>query len=140
VIKGNFLGHPDELAALRRGVRIARRLAATRPLADYAEAEVLPGKSTDSDEELDAFIHRSLGTTFHPVGTCRMGQDDQAVVDPELRVHGISGLRVIDASVMPTITSAPTNAPTYMIAEKGAAMILEHAARRHGPGAACLAP
>ncbi len=129
-IKGSFLGHPDDLATLRRGVRIARQLAATRPLADYAEAEVLPGESTDSDDQLDAFIHSSLGTTFHPVGTCRMGQDDQAVVDPELRVHGIYGLRVIDASVMPTITSAPTNAPTYMIAEKGAAMILEPGADR----------
>jgi choline dehydrogenase-like flavoprotein len=124
VIKGNFLGHPDDLATLRRGVRIARQLAATHPLANYVEAEILPGESTDTDDELDAFIHSSLGTTFHPVGTCRMGQDEQAVVDPELRVRGITGLRVIDASVMPTITSAPTNAPTYMIAEKGAAMVL----------------
>jgi choline dehydrogenase-like flavoprotein len=123
-IRGNFLGHDDDLAALRHGVRVTRRLVGTPPLAAYAKAEVMPGAQVDSDAEVDAFIQSSLGTTFHPVGTCRMGKDPLSVVDPQLRVHGIDRLRVVDASVMPTIISGPTNAPTFMIAEKAAAMIM----------------
>ena len=85
----------------------------------------MPGPSFQSDEEL-ATAAGQIGTTiFHPVGTTKMGSDDRAVVDDRLRVHGIDGLRVIDASIMPTITSGNTNAPTLMIAEKGAAMVRE---------------
>ncbi len=91
----------------------------------HAPEEFLPGPSFQSDEEL-AKAAGQIGTTiFHPVGTAKMGSDDKAVVDARLRVHGIEGLRVIDASIMPTITSGNTNAPTLMIAEKGAAMVRE---------------
>jgi choline dehydrogenase len=91
----------------------------------YSPEEFRPGAEVDGDENL-ARAAGDIGTTiFHPVGTCRMGSDDGAVVDPRLRVAGIDGLRVADASVMPTITSGNTNAPTLMIAEKAAAMIKE---------------
>jgi len=91
----------------------------------HAPEEFLPGLSFQTDEEL-ATAAGQIGTTiFHPVGTAKMGSDDRAVVDDRLRVHGIEGLRVIDASIMPTITSGNTNAPTLMIAEKGATMVRE---------------
>ncbi len=122
-IEGNFLSHPDDLDRLKRGVRITRRLVGAPALDPWRGAEVLPGAATDTEEGIEAFIRQTLGTTFHPVGTCRMGRDDLAVVDPELKVRGLDGLRVIDASVMPTIISGPTNAPTIMIAERGAEMI-----------------
>ena len=95
----------------------------TAPMQPHAPEEFMPGPSFQSDEEL-ATAAGQIGTTiFHPVGTAKMGSDDKAVVDDRLRVHGIDGLRVIDASIMPTITSGNTNAPTLMIAEKGAAMV-----------------
>jgi len=95
------------------------------PLQPHAPEEFKPGPAFQSDEEL-ATAAGQIGTTiFHPVGTAKMGSDERAVVDARLRVHGIDGLRVIDASTMPTITSGNTNAPTLMIAEKGAAMIRE---------------
>lgn len=123
-IRGNFLSHPDDLTALRNGFRLVRRLIATPPMADYCKAEVLPGPDVATDAAIDRYIQTTLGTTFHPVGTCRMGVDAQAVVDPQLRLRGVDGLRVVDASVMPTIISAPTNAAVYMIAEKASAMIV----------------
>ena len=88
------------------------------------EREVLPGESAASDADLFEFARRNGGTVFHPVGTCRMGEDADAVVDSQLRVQGIAGLRVIDASVMPTLVSANTNAAAIMIGEKGADLIL----------------
>jgi len=94
----------------------------------------LPGPATDSDEDWLDHIRKNAGTTFHPTSTCMMGGPERAVVDAQLRVHGIEGLRVIDASIMPTVVSGNTNAATIMIAEKGAEMIL--AAARSGITAA----
>ena len=90
----------------------------------YGAPEVIPGEDVQTDEQIWDYVRHNGGTVFHCVGTCRMGSDAGAVVDPDLRVRGVENLRVIDASVMPQITSANTNAPTLMIAEKGAASIL----------------
>jgi choline dehydrogenase len=122
-IRLNYLATPEDQRVAVDGMRFTRRIMAARALAPYAPDEWKPGPDTQSDAEL---LHAAgdLGTTiFHPVGTCRMGHDAQAVVDDRLRVRGVSGLRVVDASVMPRITSGNTNAPTVMIAEKGAEMI-----------------
>jgi choline dehydrogenase-like flavoprotein len=124
-LQGNFLSHPDDLEGLKRGVRISRKLVDAPAMRAYLGEEIMPGSAVDSDADIEAFIRDTLGTTFHPVGTCRMGRDPMAVVDPELRVHGIDGLRVIDASVMPTVISGNTNAPVIMIAERAAQMILD---------------
>jgi choline dehydrogenase len=97
---------------------------AARALARFEPEEFRPGADAETDDEL-AKAAGELGTTiFHPVGTCKMGNDEMAVVDDRLRVRGVAGLRVVDASIMPRITSGNTNAPAYMIAEKGAALIL----------------
>ena len=120
----NMMATEDDRAALIRGVRLARRIIAAPPLADVAGTEVVPGAEHTSDEDIMAFIRRACGTVYHPVGTCRMGTDADAVVDPELRVRGIDGLRVIDASIMPNLISGNTNAAAIMIGEKGADLIL----------------
>ena len=125
-IVGNHLTEQADLDALVWGVRTARELAATPPLAGALGREIYPGPGVTDDEALAADVRRRVELLYHPVGTCRMGGDDDAVVDPELRVRGVEGLRVIDASVMPTITRGNTNAPTVMIAEKGADLILGH--------------
>jgi choline dehydrogenase-like flavoprotein len=106
-----------------RGVRQSREIAATSPLSSYALREVHPGPDRTSDEALRAAVRGHVNTIFHPVGTCKMGTDDMAVVDPQLRVRGIEGLRVVDASIMPRIVGGNTNAPTIMIAEKAADLI-----------------
>jgi choline dehydrogenase len=107
--------------AMLRAIRDIFRQSAFR---DLWEAEVLPGPDAADDRALLDFARTRGGTVFHPVGTCRMGSDANAVVDPELRVRGVEGLRVIDASVMPVVTSANTNAAALMIGEKGAAIVL----------------
>jgi len=109
------------------GLRLSRRIAEAGPLHDYISDEYRPGKKLESDAELLQFAREYGATIFHPVGSCRMGNDPQAVVDHRLKVHGLTGLRVADASIMPTIVSGNTNAPAIMIAEKAADMILEDA-------------
>jgi choline dehydrogenase len=119
----NILAEPDDLATLRRGIREARRIYRTPPQAELTGAELTPGADVDSDADLDAFIRRAAGVTQHPVGTCAMGTGPDAVVDPQLRVHGIVGLRVADAAIMPTVPGANTNATAIMIGEKAADLI-----------------
>jgi len=128
-IDPNYLSDPEDQRLAGEAIRLTRRIASQSALAKYKPEEFKPGQQFSSEEELKTAA-RQVGTTiFHPVGTARMGNDDMAVVDERLRVRGIEGLRVIDASVMPTITSGNTHAPVMMIAEKGAAMILEDARR-----------
>jgi len=123
-IKLNYLSDPDDRRIAVDAMRYTRRIMAARALARFEPEEFRPGADAETDDEL-AKAAGELGTTiFHPVGTCKMGDDEMAVVDERLRVRGVAGLRVVDASIMPRITSGNTNAPAYMIAEKGAAMIL----------------
>jgi choline dehydrogenase-like flavoprotein len=125
VIRPNYLATEEDRRVAADAIRLTRRIVSQPALAQYSPQEFRPGADIDGDEAL-ANAAGEIGTTiFHPVGTCRMGTDDRAVVDPRLKVRGLDGVRVIDASVMPTITSGNTNAPTIMIAEKGAAMVLE---------------
>ena len=128
VITPNYLSDPNDQRVLNAGMRITRNIFAAPAIAQNSEAEILPGPSVTSDDELADYSRRFGTTIFHPVGTCRMGEGPGAVVDSRLRVHGIGNLRVVDASIMPTLTTGNTNAPTIMIAEKGAAMIREDAA------------
>jgi choline dehydrogenase len=124
-IQPNYLSTDDDRRVAVAAIRLTRRICAAPALARYTPEEFKPGPGAQTEEEL-ARAAGDIGTTiFHPVGTCRMGRDPMAVVDERLRVHGIAALRVVDASVMPTITSGNTNAPTVMIAEKAADMILE---------------
>jgi choline dehydrogenase len=124
-IQPNYLATPKDRATAVAGVRLARRLAATRALAPYVAGEYLPGSDATTDDHLLEFARNKGATIFHPAGTCKMGPaaDPLAVVDPELRVHGLEGLRVVDCSVMPTLVSGNTNAPVIMIAEKAADLI-----------------
>jgi choline dehydrogenase len=120
----NTLSEPEDLASLLAGVRLAREIAAQTPLRELVTSELKPGAGSAEDAELEADIRARLMLIYHPVGTARMSDTHpQAVVDSALRVHGLRGLRVIDASVMPTITGGNTNAPTIMIAERGADLI-----------------
>ncbi|HSF96373.1 MAG TPA: GMC oxidoreductase, partial [Thermohalobaculum sp.] len=125
-IAPNYLSTEGDRQVAAAAIRLTRRIVAQAPLAKYRPQEFRPGPETDDSDEALARAAGDIGTTiFHPVGTARMGDDPEAVVDARLRVRGIDGLRVIDASVMPTITSGNTNSPTIMIAEKGAAMLRE---------------
>jgi len=121
----NYLDDPQDLADLRAGVKILRDILSRPALSPFAGAELFPGPNVQTDEEIDRWIRETLETCYHPVGTCRMGaaDDPRAVVDPECRVRGINRLRVVDASIMPEIVSANTNASTIMIAEKAADLI-----------------
>jgi choline dehydrogenase len=124
-IKLNYLCEPEDRRIAIDAMRYTRRIMAAKALARFEPEEFRPGPAAHADDEL-ARAAGELGTTiFHPVGTCRMGHDEMAVVDDRLRVRGVAGLRVIDASIMPRITSGNTNAPAYMIAEKGSMMVLE---------------
>ena len=120
----NFLRDKSTTETLREGIKLARRIAAQPPFAAHLSEEVSPGPDVDSDGAIDAFVRNTVGTLFHPVGTCAMGTGEDAVVDPAtLRVHGVEGLRVVDASIMPVLVSANTVAATYCLAEKAADLI-----------------
>jgi choline dehydrogenase len=121
-----YLSTEDDRATLVAGIRLARKLAATRAMRPFVAAEYRPGSDAVSDDELLEFARNTAGTIFHPSGTTRMGPaaDPAAVVDPQLRVHGMAALRVVDCGIMPTLVSGNTNVPVVMIAEKAAALIL----------------
>lgn len=120
----NSLSEPEDLAALIEGVRISREIMRQGPLSEVAGKELLPGNDMN-DDDLEGDIRRRVDLLYHPVGTCRMGADadELAVLDPQLRVRGVEGLRVADASVMPVIPGGNTNAPTIMVAERAADLI-----------------
>jgi choline dehydrogenase len=124
-IHPHYLEHEDDINGLIAGIKLARSFAQTGAFAPWQLRESHPGTPAASREALIEYLRANLKTLYHPVGTCKMGHDTQAVVDDHLRVRGVSGLRVIDASIMPTIISGNTNAPTMMIAEKGADLILQ---------------
>ena len=126
-IQFNFLASDYDFQALIYGTRLSRQIAAQPALKPFVVEEVIPGPATQSDEQIIEEIRVRGVSNLHPVGTCRMGREVDAVVDPRLRVHGIGGLRVADASIMPQVPGGNTNAPSIMIGEKCAAMILEDA-------------
>jgi len=124
----NFFADPDDSRVMVDGIRQARRILAAKAFDDYRGEEMHPGADCQTDEEIIEKVKDKVGLVYHPVGTCKMGTDSVAVVDPQLRVHGLEGLRVVDASIMPRLISGNTNAPTVAIAEKASDMILEQAA------------
>lgn len=123
-IQPNCLEADADVTAMTEGIRVARRIAQMQAMAPFRGDEHCPGDAVSSDEALAAYLRSEVQTLYHPVGTCRMGTDDGAVVDPQLRVRGVEGLRVADASVMPEIVTGNTNAAAMMIGEKAAAMML----------------
>jgi choline dehydrogenase len=124
VIDGNYLGADRDFAAIVRAIEVARELGRQHALDDVREAEIVPGPNATADE-IRELARLASGSFGHAVGTCKIGVDDLAVVDPELRVHGILGLRVADASVMPQIITGPgTNAASYMIGGRAAKLII----------------
>ena len=125
-----YLSHGPDIDPLVAGIQMAREFAAARPMSKICKSELAPGDGVRTDTDIRDYVRRNLTTIYHPVGTCAMGGDSKlaasrlaSVVDPELRVRGIDGLRVIDASVMPTVPRGNTNAPTIAIAEKAADLI-----------------
>lgn len=123
-ISAQYLATDTDWRAAIAAVKLARSLARTEPLKSYVAREVLPGEAAENEEAVEAFIRGYAATIFHPVGTCRMGSDDAAVVDPRLKVRGTNGLWVVDCSIMPRLVSGNTNLPAIMIAEKAADMII----------------
>jgi choline dehydrogenase len=129
-INPRYLAEDTDRRAVIGGLKMVRRLFAAPAMKQYVVAETLPGADVQTDDELLDYARQYGSTVFHATCSCKMGRDQLAVVDDQLRVHGMQGLRVIDASVMPAVTSTNTNAPTIMIAEKGAAMIKTAARER----------
>jgi choline dehydrogenase len=123
----NYLSDPLDQEVAVAGLRWGRRIAAQPALQRYIVHEMMPGPALDTDQALLAYARMAGSTLYHPVGTCQMGHGAMAVVDPQLRVRGVTGLRVVDASVMPRLVSGNTNAPSIMIGEKGADLILGQA-------------
>ena len=135
VINPNYMAEDRDRRTVIAGLRTVRDWFNTPPLKQYLVAETFPGPDVESDDELLAYAREMGSTVFHATCSCKMGNDPLAVVDDRLKVHGMEGLRVIDASVMPAVTSTNTNAPTIMIAEKGADMIKEDAKSQLGAAA-----
>ncbi|WP_171180174.1 GMC family oxidoreductase [Ruegeria sp. HKCCD8929] len=127
LIDPNYWSDPRDLEMSLRGLEMAREILAQPALSKFVRKEVLPGPAVTSNDDLFAYACKMAKTDHHPVGTCKMGQDDMAVVDNDLRVHGLEGLRVCDSSIMPRINSSNTNAPTIMIGEKGSDLIRDRA-------------
>ncbi|WP_299126731.1 GMC family oxidoreductase N-terminal domain-containing protein, partial [uncultured Alcanivorax sp.] len=127
VIDPNYLSHPDDILVLREGVKLARKVFHSQSFSSAFGGDDEPASSVESDDQIDADIRQRAETIYHPVGTCRMGSDEKAVVDIRLRVNGVLGLRVADASIMPLLISGNTNAPCMMIGERAAQFILEDA-------------
>jgi choline dehydrogenase len=126
-IRHNFLSHREDLRVLTNGMRLARKIVRQRALVGYLGGEIVPGPAVRTDRDFETTIRANGTSNLHPVGTCRMGGDEAAVLDPRLRVRGIGYLRVVDASIMPTVPAGATNAPAIMIGEKAADLILEDA-------------
>jgi choline dehydrogenase len=122
-IYGHVLSEASEMKALVHGVKLARDIARARAFDTYRGPEFIPGEAIRTDVDLEAFVRAKVELLYHPCATCKMGEDDLAVVDPELKVRGVEGLRVADASVMPIVPRGNTNAPTIMIAERCAAFM-----------------
>src|SRR4029077_6554867 len=127
-IRFNFMSAQLDREVTLEAMRITRRIMTAPAMRGIATDEIAPGVTVQSDDELLDWVKHNAETTYHPVGTCKMGSDPMAVVDDQLRVRGITGLRVADASIMPTLTSGNTNAPSIMIGEKASRMALQAAA------------
>ncbi len=123
IIRLNYLQSQSDVQKLIAGIKLMRQLFRTPAFDEFRGAEMAPSADIQSDEEIETYIRENCSTVFHPIGTCKMGTDSMAVVDPELRVHGVEGLRIVDASIMPTLITGHTNAPTIMIGEKAADLI-----------------
>jgi choline dehydrogenase len=132
----NFLATPEAQRVAVDAVRMSRTITHSAALAPFEPEEIAPGRDVQSDDEILAYARQTVITVFHQSGSCKMGQDPLAVVDERLRVRGVDGLRVIDASIMPNVISGNTNAPSMMIGEKGAAMLKEDRRRSAGQVAA----
>jgi choline dehydrogenase len=127
-IQLNLLQAEADREGLRNIVKFVRRFYSAAPATELVAQELAPGPAVQSDADIDAWLRANVRTAMHPTSTCAMGRDDMSVVDGQLRVHGLSGLRIADASIMPTIVGGNTNAPTIMIAEKAVDLILGRAA------------
>ena len=122
-IRFNYMQEQADWEEFRAGVRLTREVLAQEAFKPFAGAEISPGPDVNSDAEIDAYLKNAVESSYHPCGTCKMGSDDQSVVDAECRVHGLDGLRVVDSSIMPSIVSGNLNAPTIMMAERAADII-----------------
>ena len=124
-IRFNYLQHPDDIAGFRACVRLTRNIISQSAFSEYRDGEIQPGEHIQTDEQIDRFVREAVESAYHPSCSCKMGEDDMAVVNSQTQVHGIQGLRVVDSSIFPTIPNGNLNAPTIMVAEKAADMILQ---------------
>ena len=132
-IQFNYLQHQDDIEGFRACVRLTREIIEQSAFDAYRDDEIQPGKHIQTDEEIDAFVRQATESAYHPSCSCKMGEDDMAVVNSSTQVHGITGLRVVDSSIFPTVPNGNLNAPTIMVAEKAADIILGKPALSHSP-------